>query len=109
MSLEFATVPEKGRIDSGSMMVRILQSFPQLLEARGLEPGAVLFLAGEGCPMSFEYPGKMLVDASPFLRDRPADLWPRVTLRLTPTIELVERARAILAFQRGSTIEGPPN
>ena len=109
MLLEFVTKAEKGGLDSESLTIRMLESFPEFLEARGLKPGTVLFLEGEGCPMSLKYPGQMLAHVSPFLRDRPADLWPQITLRLVPTVELVERARTVLAFRRESFTDSPLN
>ena len=110
MHLEFATIPEQGRINPESIMLEMLESFPRLLQTKRIEAGAVFFLEGEGCAMQFSYPGQMVAEASPFLRDRPEDLWPRVTLRLTPTDELRIRAQDILAFLLSSTpVEGNPN
>ena len=60
--------------------------------------------------MQFAYPGQMVAKASPFLRDRPDELWPQVTLSLTPTDELRIRAQDILAFLLSSIpVEGNPN
>jgi hypothetical protein len=110
MHLEFATIPERGRIDPRSVMLELLRSFPRLLQTKRIEAGAVFFLEGEGCGMQFAYPGQMVVEASPFLRNRPNDLWPQVTLSLTPTDELRTRAQDILAFLLSSTpVEGNPN
>lgn len=110
MQLEFATIPEQGRINPDSVMLEMLNSFPWLLQTKGIEAGSVFFLEGEGCVMQFAYPGKMVAEASPFLRDRPDDLWPKVTLSLTPTDELRMRAQDILAFLLTSTpLEGSPN
>ena len=91
-------------------MLEMLNSFPRLLQTKGIEAGAVFFLEGEGCAMQFAYPGQMVVEASPFLRNRPNELWPQVTLSLTPTDELRTRAQDILAFLLSSTpVEGNPN
>jgi hypothetical protein len=110
MHLEFATIPEQGRINPDSVMLEMLSAFPRLLQTKGIEAGAVFFLEGEGCGMQFAYPGQMVAKASPFLRDRPDDLWPKVTLSLTPTDELRIRAQDILAFLLSSTpVEGNPN
>lgn len=110
MRLEFATIPERGRINPDSVMLELLNSFPRLLQTKGLKAGAIFFLEGEGCAMQFAYPGRMVAEASPFLRDRPNDLWPQVTLSLTPTDELIIRAQDILAFLQSSTpLEGNPN
>jgi len=110
MQLEFATKPERGRIDPGSIMLDLLNSFPRLLQTKRIEAGAVLFLEGEGCGMQFGYPGRMVAKASPFLRDRPDELWPQVTLSLTPTEELRTRARDVLNFLLNSaSMEGNPN
>jgi hypothetical protein len=110
MRLEFATAPERGRIDSARIMLELLHSFPELLRAKSIKGGAVLFFEGEGCMMDFEYPGCMLASASPFLRDRPLDLWPQAILVLAPTVELATRAQNILDFLRSSDpTEGNPN
>jgi len=110
MHLEFATIPERGRIDPDSVMLELLSSFPRFLQTKRIEAGAIFFLEGEGCGMQFAYPGQMVVEASPFLRNRPNDLWPQVTLSLTPTDELRTRAQDILAFLLSSTpVEGNPN
>jgi hypothetical protein len=110
LQLEFVTIPERGNIRPGTAMLELLNSFPELLRAKGLEEDAVYYLEGEGCPMQLAYPGQMLVKACPFLRDRPLDLWPEVTLRITPTQELVIRAQSILEFVWNSaSIDGDPN
>jgi len=110
MHLEFTTIPERGRINPDSVIIELLHSFPRLLQSKGIEAGAVLFLEGEGCGMEFAYPGRMMSKASPFLRDRPDDLWPQVTLSLTPTDELRIRAQDILAFLLSSiALDGNPN
>jgi hypothetical protein len=110
MHLEFATIPERGRISPDAVMLELLNSFPRLLQTKGIEAGAVLFLEGEGCVMQSPYPGQMVAKASPFLRGRPDELWPQATLSLTPTDELRIRAQDILAFLLSSTpVEGNPN
>lgn len=110
MRLEFTTIPERSRINPDSVMLEMLNSFPRLLQTKGIEAGAVFFLEGEGCGMQFAYPGRMVAKASPFLRDRPYELWPQVALSLTPTDELRIRARDILAFLLSSTsMGGNPN
>jgi hypothetical protein len=110
MLLEFATIPERDRINPDSVMLEMLNSFPRLLQTKGIEAGAVFFLEGEGCGMQFAYPGRMVARASPFLRDRPDELWPKVTISLTPTDELRIRAQDILAFLLSSTsMDGNPN
>jgi hypothetical protein len=110
MRLEFATIPERGRINPDSVMLEMLNSFPRLLQTKRIEAGAVFFLEDDGCAMQFAYPGRMVAEASPFLRDRPDDLWPQVTLSLTPADGLRIRAHDILAFLLSSTsIDGSPN
>jgi hypothetical protein len=110
MHVEFATIPERGRINPDSVMLELLNSFPRLLQTKRIEAGAVFFLEGEGCGMQFAYPGRMVAEASPFLRDRPDDLWPQVTLSLTPTDEQRIRAQDILAFLLSPTpMEGNLN
>jgi hypothetical protein len=110
LELEFITIPERGNIRPGTAMLELLESFPDLLRAKGLEEDAVYYLEGEGCPMLFAYPGRMLVTACPFLRDRPLDLWPEVSLAITPTEELVIRAQTLVEFVRNSdSRDGDPN
>lgn len=110
MHMEFVTTPERGRIDPSSVMLELLRSFPRFLQTKRIEAGSVFFLEGEGCGMQFAYPGRMVAKASPFLRDRPDDLWPQVTLSLAPTDELRIRAQDILAFLLSSVaMEGSPN
>lgn len=110
MHLEFATIPERGRINPDSVMVELLNSFPRLLQTKRIEAGTVFFLEGEGCGMQFAYPGRMVAETSPFLRNRPDELWPQVSLSLTPTDELRIRAQDILAFLLSSTsMDGNPN
>jgi hypothetical protein len=110
MHLKFATIPGQGRINPDSVMLEMLNSFPRLLQTKGIEAGSVFFLEGEGCAMQFAYPGRMVAKASPFLRDRPDELWPQVKLSITPTDELRIRAQDILAFLLSSTpMEGNPN
>lgn len=106
LQLEFATAPERGRIDPQGIMLDLLRSIPVLLRAKSIEAGAVLFLEGEGCPVHFDYTGKMTAKASPFLRNRPVSLWPQARLTLTPTVELRLRAQEIVAFLFSSTSTG---
>ena len=101
--LEFVTTPEHGSIDSESLMCELLDSFPDLLDAKTFP---VLFLAGEGCPMACEYPGQMVARVSPFLRARPVELWPEAMLSLTPAVDLRRRAKQIVAFLRDSKATG---
>ena len=110
MHLKFVTIPERGRIDPRSVMLELLRSFPRFLQTKRIEAGAVFFLEGEGCGMQFAYPGQMVAKASPFLRDRPDELWPQVKLSIAPTDELRIRAQDILAFLLNSIpVEGNPN
>jgi hypothetical protein len=110
LQLEFVTMPERGSIDSGTAMLELLSSFPELLRSRGIEAGVVYYLEGQGCPMRLAYPGQMLPTVSPFLRDRPLDLWPLVTLSILPTEELVTRAQSIAEFVLDSaSMDGSPN
>lgn len=96
--LELATIPEQGRIDPDIVVLDMLRSLPAVLRTKRFDESAVMFMEGEGCVMEFRYPGRMVLNQSPFLRDRPTDLWPQVTLSLTPTDELRIRARHILDF-----------
>ena len=91
-------------------MLELLNAFPDLLRAKGIQEDAVYYLQGEGCPMLLAYPGRMLVEVSPFLRDRPLDLWPQATLSFAPTDELVTRAKAVVEFvQNTAPMTGNPN
>jgi len=98
LQLEFVTTPERGQILPGTAMLELLNAFPDLLRAKGIQEDAVYYLQGEGCPMVLAYPGRMRVKVSPFLRDRPLDLWPQTTLSIAPTDELVMRATAVVEF-----------
>ena len=110
LQLQFVTIPERGKILPGTAMIELLRSFPDLLRIKDAEASAVYYLEGEGCPMQFAYPGQMVVEVCPFLRDRPLDLWPEVTLTIPPTEELVVRAKTLVEFVRNSaSIDGDPN
>jgi hypothetical protein len=110
MNLEFAIVPERGRINPDSVMLRLLRSFEEMLHARGFEESCIMFMGGEGCRMEIGYPGRMLASASPFLRERHPAIWPQVTLSLDPTDELRTRARRILTFLRSTpSLDSNPN
>ena len=110
LQLEFVTTTERGKIVPGTAMLELLNAFPDLLRAKGIQEDAVYYLQGEGCPMLFAYPGRMLVKVSPFLRDRPLDLWPQATLSIAPTDELVIRAKAVVEFvQNTAPMAGNPN
>jgi hypothetical protein len=110
LQLEFVTTSERGKILPGAAMLELLNAFPDLLRAKGIQEDAVYYLQGEGCPMLLAYPGRMLVKVSPFLRDRPLDLWPQATLSIAPTDELVVRAKAVVEFvQNTAPMTGTPN
>jgi hypothetical protein len=110
LQLEFVTTPERGKILPGTAMLELLNAFPDLLRAKGIQEDAVYYLQGEGCPMLLAYPGRMLVKVSPFLRDRPLELWPQATLSIAPTDELVIRAKAVVEFvQNTAPMAGNPN
>lgn len=100
MQMEFVAEREEGTVDARTVMVELLDSFSQLLRARGIQADEVYFLDGVGCRMRVAYPGKMVAELSPYLRNRPADLWPSVTLSVAVTEELVTRAGTTRAFVR---------
>jgi hypothetical protein len=79
-------------------MLELLNSIPRLLKATGIEPREIAYMLGEGHRMQFDYPGKMVASRSPYLYDRPVELWPSVTLSLAATDEFVTRARRVTAF-----------
>jgi hypothetical protein len=110
LQLEFVTTSERGKILPGAAMLELLNAFPDLLRAKGIQEDAVYYLQGEGCPMLLAYPGRMLVKVSPFLRGRPLDLWPQATLSIAPTDQLVVRAKAVVEFvQNTAPMTGTPN
>jgi hypothetical protein len=102
LQLRFETVPEHGRIDSDQIMLELLNSLRSVIQSKGIEVGVVLFLEGDGCPMSCEYPGRIKSSVSRFLKDRSLDLWPETTLTLVPTNELRMRARQVMDFLHDS-------
>jgi hypothetical protein len=97
LRLEFVTVPERGRLCPKNVMVEMLSSLPQLLQAKKVE-GDVYYLSDAGCRMQIPYSGKLVAELCSFLHDRPGDLWPEVTLTIRPTEELVARARSMVDF-----------
>jgi hypothetical protein len=92
------------------IMLELLRSFPELLGAKKIEYGTVLFLDGDGCPMECNYPGRMVAKASRFLRARSVDLWPEASLTLIPADDLRIRAEKVLRFLRNVDLpEGDSN
>ena len=87
------------------VMMNLLNSFPKLLQARGIKAGEIAYLR-EGNHVRFTYPGQMVVSCCPYLCDRPLDLWPSVTLVLTITDELVERAQKVSELLRSDGAGG---
>jgi hypothetical protein len=79
-------------------------AFRDLLGARGFDEARTQFLwqEGPGCPLSVSYPGNLVSQKSPLLRDRPVEEWPRASLTIPVTNELRSRARDVLAFLRSS-------
>jgi hypothetical protein len=67
-----------------------LPTVPPLTEYRSDERGEFKLI--------LKYPGQMVPEKSPYLRDRPAHLWPSISLSLTPTQALLSRARQVVAF-----------
>jgi hypothetical protein len=110
LHMELNCSPEQRNTGSRRLMLELLNSFPRLLEARGIETETVAYLIGPGHPMQFAYPGAMVASRSPYLCHRPAELWPAVTLSLAANDELVTRARKITAFLMNAEAEdGVPN
>jgi hypothetical protein len=109
LRLEFVTVPERGEICPRTAMIELLSSLPRLLRAKDVI-GEVCYMPGEGCRMEIPYPGKMIAELCPSLRDRPCDLWPELTLKLDLTEELLDRARQVveLVWESGQFC-GQPN
>ena len=98
LQMELMTSPEQLCWDSRGVMLELLNSFPKLLKARGIEAGEVASTLGKGHRMQLAYPGKMVASRSPYLDDRPVELWRSVTLSLAASDELVTRARTVTAF-----------
>jgi hypothetical protein len=98
LQMELKTSPEQPWTGSRRVMMELLNTFPRLLKARGIEAEEVAYMLGEGHRMQFAYPGKMVASVSPYLHDRPVELWPSVTLSLAASDELVTRARRVTAF-----------
>ena len=92
LQLEFVTTSERGKILPGAAMLELLNAFPDLLRAKGIQEDAVYYLQGEGRPMLLAYP------------------WPQATLSIAPTDELVVRAKAVVEFvQNTAPMTGTPN
>jgi hypothetical protein len=99
LQLEFMTVPERGFLSPRIALFELLSTFPRLLQAKNLRRNASYAL-GAGCPMVIAYPGKMIAEFSPCLRDRPRNLWPEVFLKLLPNEQLILRARTAVKFAK---------
>jgi hypothetical protein len=97
LQMELKTSPAQPWTGSRRVMIELLNSFPKLLKARRIEAEEVAY-SHQGHRMWFTYPGKMVASRSPYLYDRPVELWPSVTLSLAASDELVTRARKITAF-----------
>lgn len=114
MMLLFGTDPEHGKIDADSVMPLLTISFTLLLSssnigrredsvdrfATALAPSEV---GDPGrCMLQLSYPGVMVAEKSPFLKNRGVDQWPSVILILKPTQAQCGRAREIVDFLRMS-------
>lgn len=108
MHLEFLTKPERGRMDATLSAVDLADCFTEALHARGLKVSC-LRLQPQGCLLEIAYPGLMIADRSPYLRNRPVDLWPQATLHLQPTEALRLQARALVSFLQMPPVGGQPN
>jgi hypothetical protein len=95
LQLEFVTGTERGTLPPGTAMMDLLSSLPQLLQMKQIF-GEVCYMSEAGCRMLIPYPGKMVAERCPALRDRPHELWPAVTLRIHPTKEMVGRANGLV-------------
>lgn len=105
LQMELKSSPHQRNTGSRSLMLMLLHSFPRLLKARGIEADEIPYLRGPGHRMQFAYPGQMVACRSPYLCDRPTELWPAVTLSLAANDELVTRARKITAFLMNAEAE----
>jgi hypothetical protein len=105
LQMELKSSPHQRNTGSRSLMLMLLHSFPRLLKARGIVAEEIPYLWGPGHRMQFAYPGQMVACRSPYLCDRPAELWPTITLSFAANYELVTRARKITAFLRDAKAE----
>jgi hypothetical protein len=97
LQMELRSNPGQRNTAPRRLMVQLLNSFPRLLKARGIDAEEIAYLSS-GHRMQFAYPGQMVVSRSLYLCHRPAELWPAVTLRLAANYEIVTRARKITTF-----------
>lgn len=105
LQMELKSSPHERNTGSRRLVLQLLHSFPRLLKARGIEANEIACLLGPGHRMQFAYPGQMVACRSPYLCDRPLELWPTVTLSLAANDELVTRARKIAAFLANTKAE----
>jgi hypothetical protein len=108
LRLEFATVSERRKPFPKSVDSELRKSFPELLQVKRLE-AEVCEVAANACRVVIAYPGKMIAERCPFLRNRPLDLWPEVRFKVLPTEELVARARDMVTFASDVPFPGNPN
>jgi len=82
----------------------IHNAFRDFLGARGFEEAKTQFswMEGPGCSLTISYPGRLVSQKSPLLRDRPVGEWPCASLTIRVTEALRSRARDVLAFIRSS-------
>ena len=82
----------------------IYSAFREFLTVRQFEEEKTKFawMEGPGCRLYIGYPGQMVSQKSPFLRNRWGDDWPRATLKLRVTDAMKGRAREVLAFLRAT-------
>jgi hypothetical protein len=97
LQLEFQTLPERGSFVPRAALLELLATFAGLLRAKNLRLNAY-YGQGAGFPLVIPYPGKMIAELSPCLKDRPRGLWPEISLRILPTQDLLSRARGVVKF-----------
>ena len=108
--LELEVTREGREINLDSGLIALMFILPDILLDKKLAIGDVGFQPGHRCVMHLAYPGQMMAAASPYFENRPVDLWPQVTLNLSPTRELRERAAVVMDFRLSSErLEGKPN
>jgi hypothetical protein len=109
LQLEFVTVAERKKIFLRNAMIELLSSLPQLLRMNHIEEECC-YLQGPGARVIIPYPGKLVPERSPYLRDRPCNQWPEVSLSIRPTKELAGRARSMVDFLWDKRkLRGTPN
>jgi hypothetical protein len=109
MHLEFRTVAQRSCLEAPSDAEAVVRSFAEALHARGIMKEPTLYTRARDYFVELAYPGVMIADVSPYLSNRPVDLWPQATLHLLPTEELCRSARQLVMLLQLPPFEGGPH